>query len=168
MKKASLKNFAISGLGENWDEIHRKLQRQSDFDNADLWRVWFNSRFGVLVDGMSELISGKEACSMGSEKEKFLEYIRKEYPLTYGDLPNCVDVMHHFSREFKAWQAAKAEVVPDGFILIKDDAKTVVAIERMVEQQVESSGMDSRRLERLDGERIIQAMIESQEKENEN
>lgn len=61
-----------------------------------------------------------------------------------------------------AWQA-KAQAVPEGFVLIKDDTKTVVAIERMVEQQVEASGMDSRRLERLDGWKIIEAAVKAQE-----
>ncbi|MGL6082473.1 MAG: hypothetical protein ACRC4N_08345, partial [Gammaproteobacteria bacterium] len=51
----------------------------------------------------------------------------------------------------------------EGFVLIKDDTKTVVAIERMVEQQVEASGMDSRRLERLDGWKIIEAAVKAQE-----
>lgn len=62
---------------------------------------------------------------------------------------------------WSAWKEAKA--VPEGFILIKDDTKTVVAIERMVEQQVEASGMDSRRLERLDGWKIIEAAVKAQE-----
>lgn len=60
-------------------------------------------------------------------------------------------------------QEAKAQAVPEGFVLIKDDTKTVVAIERMVEQQVEASGMDSRRLERLDGWKIIEAAVKAQE-----
>lgn len=64
---------------------------------------------------------------------------------------------------WKAWQAAKAQAVAEGFVLIKDDTKTVVAIERMVEQQVEASGMDSRRLERLDGWKIIEAAVKAQE-----
>ena len=63
-------------------------------------------------------------------------------------------------------QAAKAQAVPEGFVLIKDDTKTVVAIERMVEQQVEASGMDSRRLERLDGWKIIEAAVKAQEPAN--
>ena len=63
-------------------------------------------------------------------------------------------------------QAAKAQAVPEGFVLIKDDTKTVVAIERMVEQQVEASGMDSRRLERLDGWKIIEAAVKAQEAAN--
>lgn len=64
------------------------------------------------------------------------------------------------------WEKAKAQVVPEGFVLIKDDTKTVVAIERMVEQQVEASGMDSRRLERLDGWKIIEAAVKAQEQAN--
>ena len=67
---------------------------------------------------------------------------------------------------WSAWQAAKAQAVPEGFVLIKDDTKTVVAIERMVEQQVEASGMDSRRLERLDGWKIIEAAVKAQEPAN--
>lgn len=67
---------------------------------------------------------------------------------------------------WSAWQAAKAKAVPEGFVLIKDDTKTVVAIERMVEQQVEASGMDSRRLERLDGWKIIEAAVKAQESAN--
>ena len=69
-------------------------------------------------------------------------------------------------KEWEAWQAAKAQAVPDGFILIKHDSKTAVAIERMVEQQVEASGMDSRRLERLDGWKIIEAAVKAQEQVN--
>lgn len=61
---------------------------------------------------------------------------------------------------------AKAQAVPEGFVLIKDDTKTVVAIERIVEQQVEASGMDSRRLERLDGWKIIEAAVKAQEPAN--
>lgn len=64
------------------------------------------------------------------------------------------------------WEKAKSQAVPEGFVLIKDDTKTVVAIERMVEQQVEASGMDSRRLERLDGWKIIEAAVKAQEPAN--
>ena len=63
-------------------------------------------------------------------------------------------------------EVAKHQAVPEGFVLIKDDTKTVVAIERMVEQQVEASGMDSRRLERLDGWKIIGAAVKAQEPTN--
>ncbi|ASN69528.1 hypothetical protein KTH02_04760 [Acinetobacter radioresistens] len=82
---------------------------------------------------------------------------------------------------WSAWQAAKAQAVPEEnallsatldavqklgsgeFVLLKNNSKTIVAIEQMVEQQIEASGMDSRCLERLDGEKILQAAIESQE-----
>ena len=67
---------------------------------------------------------------------------------------------------FALVKVAKAQAVPEGFVLIKDDTKTVVAIERMVEQQVEASGMDSRRLERLDGWKIIEAAVKAQEPAN--
>ena len=76
--------------------------------------------------------------------------------------------LHSYVYEFAnaIEQAAKALAVPEGFVLIKDDTKTVVAIERMVEQQVEASGMDSRRLERLDGWKIIEAAVKAQEPAN--
>ncbi len=64
-------------------------------------------------------------------------------------------------------EVAKHQAVPEGFVLIKDDTKTVVAIERMVEQQVEASGMDSRRLERLDGWKIIEVAVKAQGQSNE-
>lgn len=67
---------------------------------------------------------------------------------------------------YESQKAAKAQAVPEGFVLIKDDTKTVVAIERMVEQQVEASGMDSRRLERLDGWKIVEAAVKAQEPAN--
>ncbi|HJF29079.1 MAG TPA: hypothetical protein K8V79_12765 [Acinetobacter lwoffii] len=69
-------------------------------------------------------------------------------------------------KEISSFDSCKAQAVPEGFVLIKDDTKTVVAIERMVEQQVEASGMDSHRLERLDGWRIIEAAVKAQEPTN--
>lgn len=79
---------------------------------------------------------------------------------------NAIAMMCEEDEALKIWQAAKAQAVPEGFVLIKDDTKTVVAIERMVEQQVEASGMDSRRLERLDGWKIIEAAVKAQEPTN--
>ncbi|WP_445346199.1 hypothetical protein [Acinetobacter bohemicus] len=75
----------------------------------------------------------------------------------------CQDVHLLDALVEKGIQIGKILAVPEGFVLIKNDTKTIVAIERMVEQQVEASGMDSRRLERLDGWRIIEAAIEAQE-----
>jgi hypothetical protein len=38
-------------------------------------------------------------------------------------------------------------------------SKVIVALEQRVENQVEASGMDSRRLERLDGEKLIDTVL---------
>lgn len=64
---------------------------------------------------------------------------------------------------WEMWQAS-ANRAPK---TIKANRKMVVAIEQMVEQQVEASGMDSNRLERLDGWTIFDAMIEAWEQSNE-
>lgn len=39
-------------------------------------------------------------------------------------------------------------------------SKVIVALEQRVESQVEASGIDSRRLERLDGEKLIDTILE--------
>ena len=75
------------------------------------------------------------------------------------------DMLNMAWEMWSSGQVSKAQV-PEGFVLIKNDTKTVVAIERTVEQQVEASGMDSRRLERLDGWRIIEAATEALEPTN--
>ncbi len=94
--------------------------------------------------------------------EELQQYVATDFEMT-----NQVDEFNEHWDTFRAgWQAAKAQAVPEGFVLIKDDTKTVVAIERMVEQQVEASGMDSRRLERLDGWTIIEAAVKAQEPTN--
>ena len=111
----------------------------------------------------------KEREAFLHEFEKTDQY-RQQYgfykiPLRYDEqkeIWNFYDVQ----AAWEMWQAAKAQAVPEGFVLIKDDTKTVVAIERMVEQQVEVSGMDSRRLERLDGWKIIEAAVKAQEPAN--
>jgi hypothetical protein len=43
-------------------------------------------------------------------------------------------------------------------------SKVIVALEQRVENQVEASGMDSRRLERLDGEKLIDTLMETLDK----
>lgn len=94
--------------------------------------------------------------------EELQQYVATDFEMT-----NQVDEFNEHWDTFRAgWQAAKSQAVPEGFVLIKDDTKTVVAIERMVEQQVEASGMDSRRLERLDGWKIIEAAVKAQEQAN--
>ena len=53
----------------------------------------------------------------------------------------------------KGWQAAKAQTVPI-------NNTTIVAVERMVEQQVEASGITAD-VFRLDGEKILNASVEA-------
>ena len=102
------------------------------------------------------------------QRESFEAWFESRYGANFMQFALDLDlyVDKHTQTCWEAWQAAKAQAVPDGFVLIKDDTKTVVAIERMVEQQVEASGMDSRRLERLDGWKIIEAAVKAQEQSN--
>ncbi|HEN9534263.1 TPA: hypothetical protein U9I93_003957 [Acinetobacter baumannii] len=61
---------------------------------------------------------------------------------------------------FGAWLGAKAQAVPDTHIVVPRTRKVVVAIEKMVEQQVEASGITSD-VFRLDGWRILDAIQEA-------
>ena len=61
------------------------------------------------------------------------------------------------------WQEkAKAQAVPDTHIVVPRNREVVVAIEKMVEQQVEASGITSD-VFRLDGWRILDAIQEANE-----
>lgn len=60
------------------------------------------------------------------------------------------------------WLGAKKQATPEGFVLVANNSKTVVSIEKMVEQQVEASGI-TQDIFRLDGGRILEAIIEAQE-----
>lgn len=59
-----------------------------------------------------------------------------------------------------AWKAWQASANREGYKLvsIQPDNKTIVSIERMVENQIEASGINQD-LFRLDGENIYKAMI---------
>ncbi|MCT6910195.1 hypothetical protein ABTB84_11470 [Acinetobacter baumannii] len=59
-------------------------------------------------------------------------------------------------------ERAKAQAVPDTHIVMPRTREVVVAIERMVEQQVEASGITSD-VFRLDGWRILDAIQEASE-----
>ncbi|MEB6624651.1 hypothetical protein [Acinetobacter pittii] len=62
-----------------------------------------------------------------------------------------------------AWQEkAKAQAVPETHIVVPRTREVVVAIEKMVEQQVEASGITSD-VFRLDGWRILDAIQEASE-----
>ncbi|WP_228199959.1 hypothetical protein [Acinetobacter nosocomialis] len=60
------------------------------------------------------------------------------------------------------WNKAKAQAVPDTHIVVPRTREVVVAIEKMVEQQVEASGITSD-VFRLDGWRILDAIQEASE-----
>ena len=62
-------------------------------------------------------------------------------------------------KEWEAWQAAKAQAVPE----VTD--KMIVAIESEVENQLKASAIDSDPF-RLDGEKIWYAALEAQEPAN--
>ncbi|MDC4667562.1 hypothetical protein OHV74_18145 [Acinetobacter baumannii] len=57
-------------------------------------------------------------------------------------------------------EKAKAQAVPEGYVVVPRNREVVVAIERMVEQQVEASGITSD-VFRLDGWRILDAIQEA-------
>lgn len=59
-------------------------------------------------------------------------------------------------------EKAKAQAVPDNSIIVQRTREVVVAIEKMVEQQVEASGITSD-VFRLDGWRILDAIQEASE-----
>lgn len=65
----------------------------------------------------------------------------------------------------EAWKSWQASANREGFVLIKNNSRTIVAIEQMVEQQVEASGI-TQDVFRLDGERILEAMLSAQEQSN--
>lgn len=59
-------------------------------------------------------------------------------------------------------EKAKAQAVPDTHVVVPRSREVVVAIEKMVEQQVEASGITSDVI-RLDGWRILDAIQEASE-----
>lgn len=58
------------------------------------------------------------------------------------------------------WNKAKAQAVPAECVIVPRSREVVVAIEKMVEQQVEASGITSE-VFRLDGWRILDAIQEA-------
>lgn len=111
-----------------------------------MWLMWEKAKAVPDLSELQERIAGHQ-------------YYHDEHGHMIVDMDDVV-------KEISGFDSWKAQAVPEGFVLIKDDTKTVVAIERMVEQQVEASGMDSRRLERLDGWKIIEAAVKAQEPAN--
>ncbi|MDC5100953.1 hypothetical protein NRA35_14095 [Acinetobacter baumannii] len=75
-------------------------------------------------------------------------------------------ICHHAACEIDRLRAelekAKAQAVPDTHVVVPRTREVVVAIEKMVEQQVEASGITSD-VFRLDGWRILDAIQEASE-----
>ena len=69
-------------------------------------------------------------------------------------------------RKIELLEAQLSKYKRPDYILVPKNSKTVVAIENMVWQQVEASGIDEP-IHRLDGWRILDAIIEVAEKEYE-
>ena len=89
------------------------------------------------------------------EREAFLEYWRENnlpYDGDDADKEKC----------FEYWQAAKALEAKklEGCVVVPINNTTIVAIEKMVEQQVEASGI-TEDVFRLDGEKILNAAVEA-------
>lgn len=70
-----------------------------------------------------------------------------------------------YQAEIKELKQKLARYENPAYVLVPKNQKTVVAIENMVWQQVEASGIDEP-IHRLDGWRILDAMIEAVEKDN--
>ena len=87
-------------------------------------------------------------------REAFTAWIKKEY-LGIEILANQRDEGAITRRDYTyvGWQAAKAQTVPI-------NNTTIVAVERMVEQQVKASGITAD-VFRLDGEKILNAAVEA-------
>ncbi|EPG6933192.1 hypothetical protein NLV80_000798 [Acinetobacter baumannii] len=79
-------------------------------------------------------------------------------PLTEINLSALAEINYGW----ELWQKAKAQAVPDTHVVVPRTRKVVVAIEKMVEQQVEASGITSD-VFRLDGWRILDAIQEASE-----
>lgn len=78
------------------------------------------------------------------------------------------DIYHRVNSGWVMWKKAvsfmreKAQAVPGGYVVVPKTKEVVVAIEKMVEQQVEASGITSD-VFRLDGWRILDAIQEASE-----
>ncbi|RSP91869.1 hypothetical protein EA716_16720 [Acinetobacter baumannii] len=78
------------------------------------------------------------------------------------------DIYHRVNSGWAMWKKAvsfmreKAQAVSGGYVVVPKIKEVVVAIEKMVEQQVEASGITSE-VFRLDGWRILDAIQEASE-----
>ena len=109
---------------------------------------------------------------MDIEKEKadFESWATDKFPIAVGQFEkhnNGTYIQRSIRNMYEAWQAAKAHEAEKlkGWVVVPLNNTTIVAIERMVEQQVEASGITDD-VFRLDGEKILNAAVEAQEPSN--
>ncbi|MDC5214608.1 hypothetical protein OHW69_08045 [Acinetobacter baumannii] len=102
---------------------------------------------------MTDLNKGRELCNQSFEKywDDFCEACGDGFDRSLAKL--------FFAN---AWGEAKAQTVPETHIVVPRTKEVVVAIEKMVEQQVVASGITSD-VFRLDGWRILDAIQEASE-----
>lgn len=101
------------------------------------------------------------------EQFKTTEIYKREQSIRQGDILVYSKTLKGYfnimvNDAWQLWQKAKAQAVPDNSILVPRTREIVVAIEKMVEQQVEASGITSD-VFRLDGWRILDAIEEASE-----
>lgn len=99
------------------------------------------------------------------EREVFDAYFRDKYPELYKDVfdeDGDDREIIGYSFAWQSWQAAKAHESEKlkGCVVVPVNNTTIVAIEKMVEQQVEASGITAD-VFRLDGEKILNAAVEA-------
>ena len=103
---------------------------------------------------------------MEIEREAFESWFESRYDAHFMQFALDLDMYadKHTQTCWEAWQAAKAQEAEKlkGCVMVSLNNTTIVAIERMVEQQVEASGITDD-VFRLDGEKILNAAVEAQE-----
>lgn len=100
---------------------------------------------------------------INKEKKLHAAWYKKDDPIAFSWYEaESPEYVKDYGQSEKAWLAAKSQAIPKGFVLVANNSKTVVSIEKMVEQQVEASGI-TQDIFRLDGGGILEAMIEAQE-----
>jgi hypothetical protein len=103
------------------------------------------------------------------EREAFDEYFKEKYPELYKDVFNedgDERAIIGYSFALSAWQArAKAQAVPEGFVLVKtsDIAKLAIAVSRVDLMTYSEERPDNEKLAWQNVANKLKAMIEPQE-----
>ena len=105
------------------------------------------------------------------EREAFEAYMAEKYKNLI-DRRQCLNdgggyMAWDMNVAWRVWQAAKAHEAEKlkGCVVVPVNNTTIVAIEKMVEQQVEASGITDD-VFRLDGEKILNAMLEAAQEQS--